>query len=230
MTEPSPADIVYAELAPPPARRQPKLLLAGQITTAIVLQPSATMNVWGIRLHPWAAGAFLGVPAAELRDRVISLGELSGSLARELNQAGERIGDDEHFDFLVQALTAHLSSMARPDARMSQLVDYVVGGNVDYSVRGLATEVGLSAPRVDGMFRSHVGLSPKQLLRITRFQRALSLRRTMPSLSWAAIALRAGYYDQAHLAHQARTISGVAATDLLRISGGLTEIFLSPDT
>ena len=37
-------------------QRQPAQLLAGQITTAIVLQPSTTMDVWGIRFHPWAGG------------------------------------------------------------------------------------------------------------------------------------------------------------------------------
>ena len=58
-------------------QRQPAQLLAGQITTAIVVQPSTTMDVWGIRFHPWAAGAFLGLPSVELRDRVLSLHDVS---------------------------------------------------------------------------------------------------------------------------------------------------------
>jgi transcriptional regulator GlxA family with amidase domain len=114
---------------------------------------------------------------------------------------------------------------------MSRVVAHVVARNVDYSVRGLAKELGLGARRVDAMFRDHVGLSPKQLLRIFRFQRALGLRRTLPSVSWATIALRAGYYDQAHLVRDARAIAGAAPTALLLHpgGGGLTEIFLAKD-
>jgi AraC-like DNA-binding protein len=211
------------------ARRQPKQLLAGQITTAIVLQPTTTMDVWGIRFHPWASGAFLGVPSVELRNQVLSLDDLSASLADALTAVADHQGDDAQLAFLVRVLSSHVASVAVPDVRLSRVVAHVVARNVDYSVRGLAKELGLGARRVDAMFRGHVGLSPKQLLRIFRFQRALGLRRAKPSVSWATIALRAGYYDQAHLVREARAISGAAPTELLLRSGGLTEIFLAQD-
>jgi AraC-like DNA-binding protein len=210
--------------------RQPKQLLAGQITTAIVLQPSTTMDVWGIRLHPWAAGAFLGLPSVELRDRVLSLDELSASLARALSGVADEEGDDAQLAFLVRVLSTHVASVAQPEARMRHVVAHVVARNDDYSVRRLAKELGLGTRRVDAMFSDHVGLSPKQLLRIFRFQRALAMRRTMPSVPWASIALRAGYYDQAHLVRDARAIAGATPTELLLSSGGLTEIFLATDS
>ena len=123
----------------------------------------------------------------------------------------------------------HVSSTAPPDARVRRVVAQVAARNVEYSVRGLAKELGVGVRRMDALFGDHVGLSPKQLLRIFRFQRALALRRAVPSISWASIALRAGYHDQAHLVHEARAISGAAPTELLLRSGGLTELFLAQD-
>lgn len=211
------------------AHRQPRQLLAGQITTAVVLQPSTSINVWGIRLHPWAAGALLGLPSVELRDRLLSLDDVSWSLAGALRCVVELEGDDAQLEFLCRVLSAHVSSIVAPDARVRRVVAHVVSRNLDWSVRGLAKELGLGARRVDAMFREHVGLSPKQLLRIIRFQRALALRRAKPSVSWATVALGAGYHDQAHLVHEARAISGAAPGELLRRAGGLTELFLSQD-
>jgi AraC-like DNA-binding protein len=65
------------------------------------------------------------------------------------------------------------------------------------------------------------------LLRITRYQRALSLRRQNARLSWSAIAVRAGYFDQAHLIHESRDIAGCTPNVLLGSDGGLTDVFLA---
>jgi len=100
--------------------------LALFLTTAIVLQPSTTMDVWGIRLHPWAAGAFLGLPSVELRDRVLSLDELSASLARALSGVVDEEGDDAQLAFLVRVLSTHVASVAQPEARMRHVVAHVV--------------------------------------------------------------------------------------------------------
>lgn len=209
------------------AERQPRQVLAGQITSAIVVQPSTTINVWGVRFHPWAAGAFFGLPSVELRDRVVALDELSPRLARALDDVSEVDTDDQQLASLVRALSVHAASPTIEDVRIRGILDAVVAHNVDYSVRGLANHLGLGARRVDALFRDHVGLSPKQVLRIYRFQRALALRRALPSASWASISARAGYYDQAHLVRDARAISGAAPSELLLNAGGLTEIFLA---
>ena len=208
---------------------QPRMLVAGQITRAIVVQPSARMDVWGIRLHPWSAGVFLGVPSIDLRDRVVSLGELSSRLERGLASVADHGDDESQLSAIIRALSAHVASAASPDDAACFAVARLTSQNADYSVRGLARELGLGARRVDGIFRDHVGLSPKQFMRIHRFQQALALRRAAQSLTWANIAVRAGYFDQAHLVHEARAIAGATPSELLVSAGGLTDIFLVRD-
>jgi AraC-like DNA-binding protein len=93
-------------------------------------------------------------------------------------------------------------------------------------VNGLARRAGVSTRRVQSLFRDRVGLSPKQLLRIARFQHALALARTNAGLSWSAIAMRAGYYDQAHLIHESNDIVGCTPAALLGRDASLTDAFL----
>ena len=109
------------------------------------------------------------------------------------------------------------------DGRLPRLMALIGARNEELTVRGLARHAGLSARRVEMLFRDDVGLSPKQTLRISRFQRALALRRAGPSLTWGAIAVRAGYHDQAHLIHDSRDITGCTPGALF---GELTAAFL----
>jgi transcriptional regulator GlxA family with amidase domain len=97
------------------------------------------------------------------------------------------------------------------------------------SVRVLAAMSGLSARRVQMIFRDDVGLSPKQLLRINRLHRALALAQSHHPPSWARIATEAGYFDQAHLLHDARAIAGATPLQLLRTPSELTHAFLGTD-
>jgi AraC-like DNA-binding protein len=81
------------------------------------------------------------------------------------------------------------------------------------SVDELARAVGLSARQLERRFRARVGLGPKLLARITRFQHAFRLARRTPNL--AEVAARAGYFDQAHLVRDFRQFAGAAPSRFL---------------
>lgn len=91
------------------------------------------------------------------------------------------------------------------------------------SVGDLADELGWSRRHLVARFREQVGLPPKVLARVLRFQRSLRLRgadgRPRP---WAEVALACGYYDQAHLNRDFRQFAGCTPTELLaaRLPGG----------
>jgi AraC-like DNA-binding protein len=58
-------------------------------------------------------------------------------------------------------------------------------------------------------------VGPKAFARLARFHRALSAARDDRHASWARIAAATGYYDQAHLIDEFRTIAGVTPRALL---------------
>jgi len=78
-------------------------------------------------------------------------------------------------------------------------------------VRDLGPRVGLSPRRFRDHFSAAVGCPPKQFSRIERLQRALALRNA--SSAWAAVALVAGYFDQAHLVHKFCELTGLRPSD-----------------
>jgi AraC-like DNA-binding protein len=206
------------------SHRQSLRLVAGQITRAIAIQPSGRIDLWGIRFHPWGAAPFLGFSGAEMRDRLTSLEDLSTSIERQLAELGARASEDTQHAALGDVLMRQLARARKVDARLIGLVRHVGGTGEPFTVRGLARHAGLSVRRVQCLFEDDVGLSPKQLHRIHRFQRALALRRARPRLTWSAVAANAGYYDHAHFVHDARDLTGSAPSELL--GGEITESFL----
>ena len=54
-----------------------------------------------------------------------------------------------------------------------------------------------------------MGVSPKFLARISRFDKAFSLKQINPSLDWLSIALQTGYNDYQHLVKDFKQFAGV---------------------
>jgi AraC-like DNA-binding protein len=206
---------------------QPRRLVAGQITRALAVAPSGNIDIWGVRFHPWSAATFLGVSGDELRDRVIPLAAIASRIDRLLGDWDGDTSDIVRERALIDALSTRVSAIPSVDPVAQRLVAAAIRSEDTLSVRGLAKRVGLGSRRVQAVFRDRVGLSPKQLLRINRFQRALGLARASAELSWSTIAIRAGYYDQAHLLHESNEIAGMTPARLLRRDAALTELFLS---
>jgi len=60
------------------------------------------------------------------------------------------------------------------------------------------------------MFRAYVGISPKTMARIFRFQTALAQLTSDPKCTLAEVAARCGYYDQPHFVREFKRFAGTA--------------------
>jgi AraC-like DNA-binding protein len=175
-------------------------------------------SVAGVHFKPGGARPFIGMPPGELADRHIDLETLWGRAAagelRERLCAAATVA--QRFRIMEQALTTHLSRRsfdlhpAVPPALRALEADVTV------TMRALARQVGLSQRRFIEIFAAHVGMTPKLFCRIRRFQRAMSRARSSNPPHLAQLALRCGYYDQAHLIHDFREFSGLRPTEYLQ--------------
>lgn len=80
----------------------------------------------------------------------------------------------------------------------------------------LSDEIGYSQKHFINLFTQHVGISPKQYLKIMRFQKAiLTIERHFPT-HWSNVALESGYYDQAHFIHDFKQFSGFTPKEYMK--------------
>jgi AraC-like DNA-binding protein len=153
-----------------------------------------------IGLMPWTAHALFRVPMHELAGVAIPLDALLGAgLERRLAAARDW---EERFA-LVDELVASVECAPSPGVAWAwrQLRD--THGRVP--VGALCDELGWGRKRLVAAFREEVGLPPKAVARLCRFERALALAGTM---SWAELAFACGFADQPHLISEFRAFTG----------------------
>jgi AraC-like DNA-binding protein len=63
-------------------------------------------------------------------------------------------------------------------------------------------------------YRDVVGLPPKLVARIVRFERLTALLAADGAADWAGAATACGYFDQAHLAREVRELADFTPTEL----------------
>jgi AraC-like DNA-binding protein len=162
-----------------------------------------------VSLTPPGAHALFGLPMHELAGRTIALDAVLGKQADRLPEQLAGLDDwTERFELLDSTLASRLEGARPPSTgvvwawrRLSQTHGRVQIGE-------LAAELGWSRKRFAARFREEVGLPPKRLARLLRFERAKALldRGDRPGL--ARLALECGYYDQSHLGNEFRRIAG----------------------
>jgi transcriptional regulator GlxA family with amidase domain len=92
------------------------------------------------------------------------------------------------------------------------------------SIGELAAELGWSHRRLIARFREQIGLAPKTVARVLRFDRAVATLGGSTCRGLAEIARDCGYFDQAHLNRDFRELAGTTPSLFLRSrldSGGI---------
>lgn len=148
-----------------------------------------------IRLQPGRTRLLLGRTAKDLVDHVMPAPwagiDLDGVLDGRLS------------DLLLSRVAAR---SGREVARSDLVHHAATILNRDNGISAAARRLHLSERQLRTIFTDTVGISPKHFTRIDRLRAVLA---GAGHGSWSDLAVAAGYYDQAHLTVEFRTIMGV---------------------
>jgi len=153
----------------------------------------------------------VGLPAAELTDRIISLSDAWNGFT----MAPERTT----LESVEALLMCRLRGVSLPDraVRIAELASHVrwCGGRV--SVSQMTDLTGLSRQHLRRLFLEYVGVGPKLYARLARFRTALRyLGDRADDGGWSGLAERLGYADQSHLIADFREFTGFTPRQLAR--------------
>jgi AraC-like DNA-binding protein len=181
-------------------------IIAGPDTGPVISPTRPGEVVVGVRLRPGAGGAAYGLPLSELRDQRVAISQLG------LDPRGELPGELDPLEALIRLsrLAARLTFAGPPDRAVQTAVSWLT--NPRQRVDRVAADLGFSQRQLRRRFHDAVGYGPKTLQRILRLQRFLALS----DIDLARAAAEAGYADQAHLAREARQLTGLRPSALTR--------------
>jgi AraC-like DNA-binding protein len=203
---------------------QPSHFLVGEMTRPVIIKPTGSVRLIGIRFHPGGTFPFVTVPMAETTDQIIELRAIAADLEREFKAAADAGSSlDLKIAAIEQMLIRRLHSRSH-DRSIVDLTARIVGSAGRLSLDTLAAEAGISSRQLRRRFVTEVGVGPKLLCRLLRFQQVF--RAVDQNVAeWAAIAFECGYYDQAHLINDFRQFAQQTPAVLLADSKGLTQAF-----
>jgi AraC-like DNA-binding protein len=191
------------------AERQPALIYAGQLTGQLELRPTGRIAVLGIRFHPDGAAGLTGVPQFELAGQTLAVGDLSAPLASALRQVRDATGSPAEAVDLIAARLSPWADRARLDPCVRSSVDAIRRYRGHVSISALAASTGSTPRHLERRFKHLIGISPKRLARIARFQHALQiLESEVPGSIGTFTAAMCGYADQAHFVRDFRDLAG----------------------
>ncbi|MFL6165792.1 MAG: DUF6597 domain-containing transcriptional factor [Ornithinibacter sp.] len=211
---PHPTCSLTVELGSHPRSGMPageSVVVTGVCTRRFDVEVRGWGRVAGLRFRPGGLAALTGHPASAWTDRSVPAAEvLPGSLAAEL--ADPALADDGAA--WAQTAERGLAALAhdRPDPRYDLLLDVVTDMLADHTlltVADVAGRHGVTVRTLQRLFTHYVGVGPKWVLARYRLHDAVAdLDAGWPG-TLTDLAVRYGWYDQAHFTRDFTALVGV---------------------
>ncbi|OOQ56545.1 helix-turn-helix transcriptional regulator [Mucilaginibacter pedocola] len=193
-------------------RPYPPVFGYGQINACRTIYAPHKVKLLIVVLHPFALSALLKTPAGELNDELLTAdGLFAAKYATELEQVMHAAGIANKL-FHINNMLSKVFDDSLPGGEMlvAETIRFIrkLDGNVD-SAR-LSHFSGYSERYLEKQFKQYVGIGPKKFARITRLLAYIKLlQKPHPGLTLSSHAHQLGYFDQAHLNHDFKTLTGI---------------------
>lgn len=190
--------------------RTPGPIFSGLHRGAYLIDTRQQSAIMGVHFKPGGAWSLFGLPACELIDARVAMGDLVSETQPLMDQLMATSCPDARLKILDATLVSRRLKKGKP---LHSAVAWASHQISEYPetvrIGHLAEESGLSNKRFSELFHRQVGLNPKTFARLRRFQRAMALVHASPTPDWCGLALSMGYADQAHLIRDFREFSGL---------------------
>lgn len=162
-----------------------------------------------IDLTPLGAYRFFGRPMHELTERMVQLDDLED---RTIAGLRERLGAERswrrRFALAEAACLSRLAGGRGPSGAVAWAYRRIVETGGAERIATIAERLEWSRKHLAARFHEEVGMGPKTIARIARFNRAEAMATAGDGDGWADIAAACGYADQAHLVREFSALAG----------------------
>lgn len=192
--------------------------IVGLMTRYEVMNLSKPQSLFGIRFYPEMAQPLLQCPVTALIGQHVFLEEVWGGQALEMvEKIVSASTAKDMIDVAERAFLRLLSANDEPPDRLLHAgMQYLYASKGTITVSALADKLCYSERHIRRTFDRELGLSPKEIAGIVRFQSMLQELHSGAARSLTAVAMKYGYYDQSHFIKSFKRFYGLLPTELSR--------------
>lgn len=175
-----------------------------------------------VRLCLGAAFNIFKLPLSEVTDKVVDADLVLGHSFYDLRDAlMEADGARAKIKVMECFLLKRYQESAQPPSVLQYAFNQLVSAPHQQAIQQLASKTGYSHKHLITLFRKYAGVTPKELMKVMRFQKVVHELETTNAINWSQVAFDCGYYDQAHFIKEFRTFSGYSPASYLVEKGEL---------
>jgi AraC-like DNA-binding protein len=193
-----------------------RAFMVGQLTKPIWLSFSGHTKLVKVQLKPSGAQQLLPMDLSELTDNPsICLQDLWGKTSNDLTERLHEATCDAH---RIAILNDFFKKRLLPLHKQSAYIDYTLqrlhSNNGNFKLMELEYKLGITSRQLERVFKSRVGLRPKDIGRFIRMNAAFATLSERPNLSLTNLAYQLGYFDLAHFSKDFRQLTGLSPSQL----------------
>lgn len=201
----------------------PKVFVYGQVDRYHDIFSSDETEMLIIVFQPYGCFSLSGIPGAELKASIFDAYSVFGPRICSLTDA---LGSETSYVKSISIIESYLAGMLRntksPTRLLSPVVKIIVQAKGQLAASELTKLTGYSERQLERLFHQEIGVSPLKYLQIVRLHHFLSLIRSVnKTASFTTAALESGYYDQSHLIHNFKQITGLTPSQYRATAGTL---------
>lgn len=165
-------------------------------------------RVFGARFRPGGFRPFLDAPVSSITGRFVPVAEVFGAAGAALAERILGAGDDAAVAVMDEFLRGFQPRRDADAELVAAAVERAVADPAVVRVDRLAGDLGVGVRRLQRLFRDHVGVGPKWVIRRYRLHEAAARAAAGADLDLVRLAAELGYSDQAHLTRDFTALVG----------------------
>ncbi|WP_317897468.1 helix-turn-helix transcriptional regulator [Aurantibacillus circumpalustris] len=199
--------IHYTNKAP---ELQGRSFIHGQLKKYMELEATGKIGVFSARFHPYGLKSFVDFDVNTITGKTIAIKDIWKKDGEELEDKIRSCETDKERILIIEAfLSSKLKEPEEKENKIADCVNLIIETSGGVTIEELYKKSNLGKRQFERKFISTVGLSPKVLSRIIRFNKVLSLIENKDFTSLTSVAYEGGFYDQSHFIKDFKDLTGL---------------------
>ena len=176
------------------------------------IELSGELSVFSIVFEPQGLMQFFKFPLHEICNQNVPLQYINGQAGRDLE---EKMAEANTFQQRVNIAEIYFYNLLKNNymdfefRRINHVVELIKKTHGTINVSLLASKACLSRKQFERIFSQQIGISPKQYMKIIRFQYAIFQKQQNNDLSMTELIYESGYFDQPHFINDFKSFCGL---------------------
>jgi len=187
--------------------------VAGLSAAPVTIDSFGAASCITVHFTPPGAHRFFGLAMHEVADQMVAVDDILGNEAAALcDRLSSEPDWEQRFDIVEAFLANRLLKCSRQPSPTAWAFEHLVRTGGVERIGTVAAKLGWSRKHLAAKFHDEIGLTPKTVGRMARFNLALFRARHRSGGGWAELANECGYADQAHLVRDFKAFTGESPT------------------